>query len=371
MNKDKLKVYILEFIITVIFFFTVFVSSTYLRIIVAVISAVGLFVTRKIIPKRNTISLYHKQATVLLGLLSVLFLLFFYALGLYFEYVSSLLKFNWNVLFIIIIPTAIIVICSEVIRSIFLTEKTLISKILSTMCMVFVDLSLYANISQITTYDGFISIVSFSLLASIAGNLLWNYTSVRFGYKPAIVFRLIMTLYEFIIPIVPNVFLYFRCFLRILYPYIIYLILDFLYSKRDKIVSVKDKKRDNIITGILLTILILIIMLISCEFRYGLLVIGTGSMNGVINIGDAVIYERYEEQKINEQQIIIFKRDDIKVVHRVIDIKEVNGVVRYYTKGDANKKKDSGYVTKEDILGIVKFKINYIGYPSLALREIF
>ena len=371
MNRDKLKVYMLESIISIVFFFTLFVSSTYLRAIIASIVLVSWFVVKKVISKRNTISLYHKQATILLGLLSVVFLLIFYMLGLYFGFGSALIKFDLKTLFIIIIPTAIIIIFSEIIRSIFLTEKSVISKVLTTICMIFIDLALYTNMSQLSTYDGFISIISFSLLASIAGNLLWNYTSKRFGYKPAIVFRLIMTLYEFIIPIIPNVFIYLRCFLRILYPYIIYLILEVLYSKNTFVVALKDKKRDNIITAVLIVIMTLIIMLISCEFKYGLLVIATGSMQGTIDIGDAVIYESYDNQKINEQQVIIFKKDKMNVVHRVVDIKEVNGVIRYYTKGDANKQKDTGYVVKEDIVGVVKFKVKYIGYPTLALREMF
>ena len=132
-----------------------------------------------------------------------------------------------------------------------------------------------------------------------------------------------MTLYEFVIPVVPNVFIYLRCFLRILYPYILYLIIEVLYSKSAFVIALKEKRRDNIITGVLLVVMTLIIMLISCEFKYGLLVIATGSMKGTIDIGDAVIYESYDNQKINEQQVIIFKKDKMNVVHRVVDIKEV------------------------------------------------
>ena len=371
MKKDKLKVYVLEFIICIVFFFTLFVSSAYLRIIIAVITLVSLFISKKILHKRNIVSLYHKQVTILLGLLSVVFLLFFYILGLYFGFGSALVKFSLETLLIIIIPTVVIIVASEIVRSILLAEKSILSKLLATIGMILIDLTLYANMSQLTTFDGFITIISFSLLASIASNLLWNYTSVRFGYKPAIVFRLVMTLYEFIIPVVPNVFTYLRCFLRILYPYIIYLLLENSYSKNSFVVAVQDKKKDNIITAILVVIMISIIMLISCEFKYGMLVIGTGSMTGTIDIGDAVVFERYEGQNIREQQVIIFERDDMRVVHRVVDIKEVNGVKRYYTKGDANKQKDTGYVVKEDIVGTVKFKIKYIGHPTLAVRKIF
>lgn len=371
MKKDKIKVYILEFMLCIIFFFTLFVSSTYLRTITALLLVLSFLLVRKIVHKRNIISLHHKQVTILVGLLSVVFLLIFYLLGLYFGYVKSLVTFNLWTLLLMVIPTAIIIIFSEIIRNIFMSEKSIMSKILTTIFLILIDLTLYTTVGQFTTFEGFVDVIGFSLLASIANNLLWNYTSVRFGYRPSIVFRLTITLYEFIIPIVPNVFMYFRCFLRIVYPYIIYLILEVLYAKKNFIVSVKDKKRDNIISVIILTIMILMIMLISCEFRYGLLVIGTGSMAGTIEVGDAVLYERYDNQNIKEQQIIIFERDEIRVVHRIVDIKDVNGVRRYYTKGDANKQNDSGYLTKDDIWGVVKFKVKYIGYPTLMLREFF
>ena len=31
--------------------------------------------------------------------------------------------------------------------------------------------------------------------------------------------------------------------------------------------------------------------------------------------------------------------------------------MRYYTKGDANSNEDEGYRTKDDIIGVVKFRI--------------
>ena len=231
MKKDKIKIYIFESLICLIFFFTLFVSNVYLRVIIASILLLSLFIIKRFLHKRNIVSLYHKQVTFLLGLLSILFLLVFYIFGLYFGYATSLIKFSLATLLLIVVPTTIIIITSEIIRSIFLVEKSIISKILITLAMVLIDVSLYTNINQIITFTGFTNIISFSVFASIASNLLWNYTSIRYGYKPAIIFRLIFTLYEFIIPIIPNIFIYFRCFLRIIYPYIIYIILEMLYSR--------------------------------------------------------------------------------------------------------------------------------------------
>ena len=112
-------------------------------------------------------------------------------------------------------------------------------------------------------------------------------------------------------------------------------------------------------------------MLISCEFRFCLLIIATDSMTGSINKGDAVIYEEYTGQFVDEQDVIVFYHNDRVTVHRVVDISRVNGRNRYFTQGDANDYLDSGYATDADIIGVVKGKLPYFGYPTLWLRGMF
>lgn len=80
-------------------------------------------------------------------------------------------------------------------------------------------------------------------------------------------------------------------------------------------------------------------------------------MTGSINMGDAIVYEQYDEQVISKQQVIVFDYNGIQTIHRVMDVKSVNGEVRYYTQGDANPTPDTGYRTDADIFGIVKFRI--------------
>jgi signal peptidase len=109
----------------------------------------------------------------------------------------------------------------------------------------------------------------------------------------------------------------------------------------------------------------------SCKFKYGMLVIASGSMTGTINRGDAIIFEDYEGQTISTGEVIIFEKDNMNVVHRVIDMKLVNGEYRYYTKGDANQHADEGYITNNEIVGISKFRVIHIGYPTIWLRDIF
>ena len=140
MKRDKIKVYILESMLCIIFFFTLFVSSTYLRTITAVLLVLSFLLVRKIVLKRNIISLHYKQVTILMGLLSVVFLLIYYLLGLYFGYVKSLVTFDLWTLLLMIIPTSVIIIVSEIIRSIFMSEKSIISKRLTTTFLILIDL---------------------------------------------------------------------------------------------------------------------------------------------------------------------------------------------------------------------------------------
>ena len=87
--------------------------------------------------------------------------------------------------------------------------------------------------------------------------------------------------------------------------------------------------------------------------------------------GDVAIYESYDKQPLVEGQVIVFEQGSSMIVHRVVDIKIINGVARYYTQGDANKDLDAGYITDADIIGLVNLKLPYFGYPTLWIRSLF
>ena len=115
----------------------------------------------------------------------------------------------------------------------------------------------------------------------------------------------------------------------------------------------------------------MMITLASGKFKYGMLSIGSGSMTGTINKGDVVIYEN-KSDKMNPKvgDILLFKKEKKIVVHRIIRKVKVNDEVIYYTKGDANKKEDGYPITNNDVIGIAKKRIKYLGIPSVALNEL-
>ena len=213
--------------------------------------------------------------------------------------------------------------------------------------------------------------VGIYLLPAVTANLLYNHLSKNYGYLPNIVYRLIMTLYTYVLPIYPKTPDSLFAFAKLIVPLFIYLFISMLYAKGKKYEKPQSKAKNLAFMGISAAIMISIVMLISCEFHYRALIIATESMTGEINKGDAVVYEEYTDQYIKEQDVVVFLRRESRIVHRVVYMERIDGENRYYTKGDANDDMDSGYITDSDIEGVVLFKVPYVGYPSIWLRDVF
>ena len=381
MRIDKLKIYVLEILLIIFLFFALFASNIINRSITALILFVMMIITVKIIKPRGAKSIYKRQISFLMFIFSLAYLGIFYLIGLNTGFVKSKYLFSFWTIRKLIIPLGTIIVSSEIIRQRLISQeltetwknhKFKISNILIFISMVLVDIFVYNEVYDMSSLDNFLTMVGFVIFASISCNLLYNYMTLRFGASGIIIFRLITVLFFYIFPYKPDFYILFRIFLRILYPYIIYIILERSYTRTSYAISYAEKRKNIVYNSALLIITALLIMLISCKFTYGILVIGSRSMTGSINIGDAVVYKEYNEKsKVKTGDVIIFHKNGIQTVHRINEIKKVNDEYRIYTKGDANSKQDSGYITPNEIIGKVKFKIKYIGYPTLWIRKIF
>ncbi len=369
MSKDKIKIYVFELLLIVILVLALFKSNIISNIIFAFILFGYMLVIKFGLKKRKIISVYSSQVILLMIGLALVYIAIFYVLGLYFGFYIAPIKFSLWGLWHYIIPFIIIIISSEVIRYILISQKNKESSLIAFISTVLIDIILYSKVYELNNLEDLLAIVGFISFASISCNLFFNYMSKHFGYKAIIWYRLITILYAFIIPVIPNMYIFFRSIGRMIYPYLMYLLLEATYAKTNLSTGYINKKQQIISTTVTLVLVVAIASLISCQFYHGILVIGSSSMAGSINKGDAVILEKYNHQKLREGQIIIFDQNNIQVVHRIIDIKFVNNEYHYFTKGDANENNDIGYVTDDNILGLVKFKIPYIGYPTVWLKE--
>ena len=246
-------------------------------------------------------------------------------------------------------------------RNVLVAQNTKFSKFITLVIMVLVDCVLYIDSGLSASFENIRDVIGFTIFASIANNLLFNHTSFKYGMKGIILYRFITVLYTHIIPYIPNVHVYLRAILRVL---------EYTFAKNKNTVAIEDKRKGIISKAILTVFMIAIAMLVSCEFKYGAMVIVTGSMADSINVGDAIVFEAYEGQKVEVGQVLIFNKNNLRTVHRVVDVKQVNSETRYITKGDANEEVDDGYITKDEILGLVNFRVPKVGYPSIWFRDI-
>lgn len=369
MKRDNLIMYMIEISLMIFLLCCVFFIEIFTKKIIAIVLLIFMIITNRLIKSHKSKEKYNKKVTSLMVIIGITYIALIYILGIYIGFYSATVKFSMWSAINYIIPYILIIIATENIRKTILLKEDKKSKIILLIETVILDVALTTNIYNIQTLRDYYTLIGFIMFASIANNILYNYIIMKYRNCRAIIaYRIITTIYVYIIPIIPNINILFESILRMVVPYIIYLILEKMYFKK-KYQQTK-KTRDIAITSILVVLAGGIIMLISCQFKYGILVIGSGSMTGTINKGDAIIYEKMEDE-VEIGDIIVFNNDNRRVIHRVIDKKNSGKEIRYYTKGDANPNEDEGYRVEENIVGKVKLRIPYIGQLTLLLNEIF
>ena len=181
-----------------------------------------------------------------------------------------------------------------------------------------------------------------------------------------------MKLYLYLLPIVPNPNEYLYSLIFLLLPiFVLFCIKSWLSKdKTESVVLESYKKRKNEIV-IYIPIIILIIILvyfISGYFKYYAVAVASGSMEPVISKGDIVIVNQKFEN-LSNKDIIAYKYEGRIIVHRIYKIVNVDNDYYVYTKGDANSSFDRYKITKDMVIGVVKFKVPLIGYPTVLLNE--
>lgn len=276
-----------------------------------------------------------------------------------------------RILLTTVLPTAALIVGSELIRARLVAQKSRVALVAAFVIGVTAELLAFGSLRGLSSVNRAMDLIGLTLLPALTGGALYQYVAKHYGALPNIAYRAITTLYLYFIPqttALPEALISIS---RILLPIGILALLRALYEKQWKTVQKRTQKiLSSIVTWALLLVTVSVAMLVSCQFRFGALVIATDSMTGEINVGDVVIYERYEGEPLAVGDVIVFQRNSIKVVHRIIEVACVDGEYRYTTKGDANEVQDAGYVTEKDIIGTTDLKVPGIGYPALCFAQL-
>lgn len=369
----------LEIILAVLLFFNVFVSKsidttfTLISLIVFLMLSIFIYGYRRPYKKnlKDTLLIITGLSAILIGV--------FYLAGFKAGFSTSYSSiFKRYILASTWIKVFLIVILSEILRYIILQnhekKKTYDYIILGLMLviMVFIDISTAKKIFSLTTFAQFYEFFALILVQSISKNLLLNYVSKRNGPIPGITYRFIVDLYMYFLPIVPRINIFIEAVILLVFPYIVYIVLNRLFGVI-KLEPARKKKNNYVVSFISIVFFGLIVMLVSREFRYAMIAIGSESMTGVFNKGDAIIYEQINdyEENLKVGDIIVFNKNGVMIVHRIDDAFPLDGKMVYRTKGDANKLADNWIVTQDELIGVYKAKIMLIAWPSVLINELF
>lgn len=367
MNSDKGKLYALSLSFLAVLLSCFFIPTLNPRYLLVPVLIIYTLATWFLIKKRSMLSINKQQVVLLMSVIAFLYVTVYFLAGLKFGFYRKYFSFGRFLEDAVVI--VVVSVTSEMLRRVFTSQKHKFVLCFAFIALIMVDVLTEYNFYSFRSFNRFMDFVGLCLFPSIVKNSLFTYLISRYGILPNISYRLIVAIIPKIVtyvPVIPDALL---AFVDLIVPIIIYAFIKMLYEKKRR--EKKLKKGLSIaITCVCLAIMTAVIMVVSCQFRFCAIVIATESMTGELNKGDVVIYERYEDEKLYEGQVIVFDMDGATTVHRIAKKEIVNGQNRYYTKGDFNQDLDDGYITDGDVKGVVLIKLAYVGYPTLWLRRV-
>lgn len=376
MIKSEKRLIVIELILIVIFLLSIFVRNIFNNYLLFILLTLVGTLIYFLMGYEKDKNIYKKNLVFFITFYTIAFLIIMYGIGLLFGYTKS--PFKMDIISIIknILPTIMVITSSEVLRYLISRkgEKNKLIYVLTIILFTLIDLVLNVNVYDLTKLESILEFGTVIILPSIFKN--WTLTSFayKYGFKQNLVYRYILELYPYVIPIIPDLGIYLESVLLMIYPVLLKRNIYFRFDKEKK-EDLKNKQYGKKITSLVIIILTLVIIgLNSNLFRFWMVVVGTGSMEPTINVGDAVIVDKsYQKHldKLDKGDVLVFKNGDKIYVHRIVNIDNIEGNYYINTKGDRKGQiEDSWIVTNKDIIGVVKFKIKYIGYPTVWLSRI-
>ena len=374
MAPDKKKIYIISAVALAVLLLALFAPMGMGRPLAAVLLLPIAVAACLFIKKRNILSLNARTVLLLMTVIGALYLMGYYVSALFVGLTKTGYGLKPDIIIRLTLPIGVIIVCTELIRYVLCAQQNRYATLFAYGICLIGDVLIYHNLASITVFANFMEVIGLALLPGLLSNALYNYLSRRYGWMPNLVYRLLTVWVFYLIPYGSAISNAILAFVNIALPIAIYLFIDALYEKKRKYAlgkrSVFYRVCSTVLTVVVVVILAGTMMLVSNHFRFGAYVIATPSMTGELNKGDVAIYERYDNQLV-EGKVIVFKDGKTVVVHRVVEMEIINGVTRYYTKGDANEDRDAGYITDSQIIGVVDYKLPFVGYPTIWARNLF
>ena len=211
-------------------------------------------------------------------------------------------------------------------------------------------------------------------LPLLSENLLAAFLAFLGGPIPAIAYRGILQAFRWFFPILPNPSWVFKGLVATIVPIIGLVVVQSFHFERVNPNRPRTRAREGSLpAGWIVTAVFGVVII---WFSLGLFpvhptMVAGGSMRPFMDVGDVAIVEKAPADVVREGDVIQFRRENVTVMHRVVDIQERGDLRLFITKGDANNAPDSAPVVPEQVIGRVIFRIPKIGWAAIVVKGFF
>lgn len=249
----------------------------------------------------------------------------------------------------------------------FGNSKNNIWLILLTLFMTFINIP----IQMIVELKDFKDVVEYTaqyILPELSKNIMSLYLVLMGGPIPSIIYSGVIEAFKWLLPILPDLKWITTALIGTLCPIFFSMILKNIYVSETKTLKIREIEEEKLGKTIVISVACIAIVWFSLGvFPIYPSVIATGSMEPLIMPGDVILIDKRDIKDIKMGDVVQFKREDIYISHRIIEIVDMGSEQDYRTKGDNNSVADSELVREEQIKGKVVGVIPKIGWLKLII----
>lgn len=376
MKKSEKKILTVEIILILTFIFNIFVLKNSNQYLIATVLAIALALLYLMVGFEKD-NLKLKRDLLMTTLIYVIsYYILTYILGIFFEFLRSPYSLSLVTFLRNVTPVLVFIFAKELLRYEISTkgDRNGLLILLSIVLFILVDTSTVLYKYDLTNVSDLVKFLEVSFFPLAAENVMLTYLVMKGGYTSAITYQVVMKMPIYVVPIVPNINTYIDVIFRIVFPLLL------LHSLYGEVSGNKErqleKARSNhlakrIVFSVSVVILVVTVYLTSGLFTYYAVTIGSGSMIPNLGVGDIVIVRKtkdYESLEVGD--ILVYNKETKVVVHRITEKNKVDNEYVFRTKGDANDAEDWYDIYEEDIIGTVKAKVKYLGYPTIWVNKL-
>jgi signal peptidase len=374
-QKNSIIIYFLMIISTVL---TIFIIPnyfpTYTRILNVLIWIVIFLRARTLANQHNRFK-GQKDKLKTIFLIVFIYLIGYYLSGIFFGYTSTIYSQSITSIISNFVFYIFVIMLQEYTRSRLVNNTRSFSMYaLITIMLIILSFNYNNFLENFSTGEKAFKFIASEIYPVIIHGILCTFLVKIGSYKLSLMFLLPVEILKYLVPIQPDI----DWFVIIALQSALVLI-TYYYIYYEHLINVERYTRKEIQKGSPKATIPAIIFVIAFTFFIaGIFPIKpiallSNSMKPYIKRGDVVLVKKVEQDDIKNiciGDIVEYTLENKVVIHRVINIVEGSGGKRTFTtKGDANSTADEKPVEENQIVGIVKYYIPVIGYPSVIFSE--